>query len=119
MPCPFHSSRFYHPHNSGWGVQIMKLLIMQFSPFPVIPSLLGPNILNTLFANKLSWRTTPCRLSATAYSIYSQLPSILEAVAPSATWGRAVPWWRGPLIKWKRYMIREKIYVNSGKNIKT
>jgi hypothetical protein len=23
-----------------------------------------------------SWRTTPCRLSATAYSIYSQLPSI-------------------------------------------
>ena len=26
-----------------------------------------------------SWRTTPCQLSATAYSIYSQLPSILEA----------------------------------------
>jgi hypothetical protein len=23
-----------------------------------------------------SWRTTPCRLSATAYSMYSQLPSI-------------------------------------------
>jgi len=23
-----------------------------------------------------SWRTTPCRLSATAYSIYSQLSSI-------------------------------------------
>ena len=33
-----------------------------------------------------SWRTTPCRLSATAYSIYSQLPSILEAIPPSATW---------------------------------
>jgi hypothetical protein len=33
----------------------------------------------------------PCRLSATAYSIYSQLPSILEAVPPSATWGRAMP----------------------------
>ena len=27
----------------------------------------------------------PCRLSATIYSIYSQLPSILEAVPPSAT----------------------------------
>ena len=38
----------------------------------------------------------PCRLSATAYSIYSQLPSILEAVPPSATWGRAMPWWQGP-----------------------
>ena len=23
-----HSSRFYHPHNIGWGVQIIKLLIM-------------------------------------------------------------------------------------------
>jgi hypothetical protein len=23
-----------------------------------------------------SWRTTPCRLSATAYSVYSQLPSV-------------------------------------------
>ena len=25
MPCPSHSSRFYHPHNIGWGVQIIKL----------------------------------------------------------------------------------------------
>jgi len=32
-----------------------------------------------------SWRTTPCRLSATAYSIYSQLLSKLEAVPPSGT----------------------------------
>jgi hypothetical protein len=39
-----------------------------------------------------SWRTTPCRMSATAYSIYSQLPSILEAVPP---WERAMPWWQG------------------------
>ena len=43
-----------------------------------------------------SWRTTPRRLSATAYSIWLQLPSILEAVPPSATWGRAMPWWQGP-----------------------
>ena len=43
-----------------------------------------------------SWRTTPCRLSANAYSIYSQLPSISEAVPPSATWGRAMQWWLGP-----------------------
>ena len=46
--------------------------------------------------NPPSWRTTPCRLSATAYSIYSQPPSISEAVPPSATWGRAMPWWQGP-----------------------
>ena len=28
MPRPSHSSRFYHPHNIGWGAQIIKLLIM-------------------------------------------------------------------------------------------
>jgi len=33
MPCPSHSSQFYHPNNIGRGVQI-KLLIMQFSPLP-------------------------------------------------------------------------------------
>jgi len=43
-----------------------------------------------------SRRTTPYRLSATFYSIYSQLPSILEAIPPSATWWRAMPWWQGP-----------------------
>jgi hypothetical protein len=43
-----------------------------------------------------SWRTTPCRLSTTVYSIYSQLNPILEAVHPSATWGPAILWWQGP-----------------------
>ena len=28
MPLPSHYSRFYHPQNIGWGVQIIKLLIM-------------------------------------------------------------------------------------------
>jgi hypothetical protein len=28
MPHLSHSSRFYHPHNSGWGVHIIQLLIM-------------------------------------------------------------------------------------------
>jgi len=34
IPRPSHSSRFDHPSNNGWGVQIIKLLIMQFSPLP-------------------------------------------------------------------------------------
>ena len=34
MPSPSHSSRFYHPHNIGWGVQIIQLLVMQSPPFP-------------------------------------------------------------------------------------
>ena len=44
----------------------------------------------------LTWSTIPCRLSATAYSIYLQLPYILEAVPPSATWGHAMLWWHVP-----------------------
>ena len=44
-----------------------------------------------------SWSTTHFWLSATAYPTYSQLPSILEAIPPSATWGRTMPWWQGPI----------------------
>ena len=39
-----------------------------------------------------SQRTTPCRLRAAAYSIYSQPPPILEAVPPSAIRARTMPW---------------------------
>jgi len=28
MPCPSYSSQCYHPNNTGWAVQIIKLLIM-------------------------------------------------------------------------------------------
>ena len=34
MSHPFHSSRLYHPNNIGWAVQIIKLLIIYFSPLP-------------------------------------------------------------------------------------
>ena len=34
MPSPSHSSRFYHPHNIGWGTQIIYLLVMQPPPLP-------------------------------------------------------------------------------------
>ena len=33
-PHTSYSSRFYHPNDTGWGVQIIKLLIMYFSPLP-------------------------------------------------------------------------------------
>ena len=49
-----------------------------------------------LLAQPPIWRTSPCRLSATGYSIFSQLPSVQEAVPPSTTWGCALPWWQGP-----------------------
>ena len=60
FPCPSYS-RFDHPHNIEWGVQIIKFLLRSFLHSTVISSLLGPNILlNTLFSNTLSLR---CSLS--------------------------------------------------------
>ena len=57
MPRPSHASRIHYPKNIWWGVQIIKLLIMRFSPFPCCLSLLGPNILfSTLFSDTLSLR---------------------------------------------------------------
>ena len=56
MPSPSHSSRFYHPHNIWWGVQIIKLLVMQSPPVPRYLVPLGPNILlNSIFSNTLSF----------------------------------------------------------------
>jgi len=44
-----------------------------------------------------SWEPTPYRLSATSYSLYWQLHSILVAVLTSAGWRRAMPWLLGPI----------------------
>jgi len=43
-------------------------------------------------------RATPFRLSATAHSVYSQLPCIKNAVSPSETWSREIPGHRDRLI---------------------
>jgi len=45
-----------------------------------------------------SWRTTPSQLSATTYSTYSQLTTVLEAVSTSATWRSPTPWDMDPFI---------------------
>ena len=59
-----------------------------------------------------SWRTTSCRLSATSHSIYSQIPYRLEAVPPSATWGRAIPWWQGPTYHGLSQAQRRQIVIH-------
>ena len=55
MPNPSHSSRFYRPHNIGWGVQSLSSSLCSLLHSPVTSSLLGPNILNTIFSNALSF----------------------------------------------------------------
>ena len=57
MPNPSHSSRFYHPHDIGWGYRSFISSLCSLLHSPVTSSLLGPNILlNTMFSNTLSRR---------------------------------------------------------------
>jgi len=59
MPRQSHSSRYKHQNKIGWGVQIMKLLIMYVSPLPCYFVPLSPDILlSTLFSNTLSLRSS-------------------------------------------------------------
>ena len=68
--------------------------------------------LNKVFYREglLAPRPTP-KLSATAYSIYSQLPSLWEAIPLSAIWGRAMLWWRGRTTWAYRYIVAWKVVV--------
>jgi hypothetical protein len=43
-----------------------------------------------------NWTTTPYRLSVSGHLIYWHQPPHLQALPPSATWGRPVLWWQGP-----------------------
>jgi len=52
-----HSCRCYHPHNIGWGVQIISSSLFSFPHYPVTSTLLNTIILlSTLFSNALSLR---------------------------------------------------------------
>jgi hypothetical protein len=53
MPCPPHSPWFDLPNNIWWWVEIMKLPIVQLSPFFSYFIPLGSNILTTLFSDTL------------------------------------------------------------------
>jgi hypothetical protein len=54
MPCPSHPPWLYHSDDIWRRVQVMKLLIMQFSEPSFTSSLFCPDILGALFSNALS-----------------------------------------------------------------
>ena len=58
MRRPSHSSTFYHPNNIGWGVQIIKFLIVYFSPLPCYLAPLRQIFPSAQFSNTLSVRST-------------------------------------------------------------
>jgi hypothetical protein len=60
MQRSFHSSRFYHPHDSRCEYRSLSSSLCSFLHSPVISSVLGPNILhNILFSNTLSLCLSP------------------------------------------------------------
>ena len=54
MPRPSHSARFDHPNHIWWAVQIIKLLIMQFTPLPCYFVPLRPKYLPQPFESQKS-----------------------------------------------------------------
>jgi len=94
---PFHTPKS-HFLKTRLNITLSPLLrsYQSTNPGPRAFWMVGKMILFTVsscqnLAQPPSWRTTHFRLSETAYSIYSQLPSILGAVPPSTTWGHALP----------------------------
>jgi hypothetical protein len=59
MPRPPNSNRFYYPNNIEWGVQIIKLFIMQFSSHLCYLVPLRPKYSpHTLFSNTIHLRSS-------------------------------------------------------------
>jgi hypothetical protein len=63
MPRPSHYFRFYHPNNTGWALQIMKLIVV-FST-PLLPR--------------------PCQVQIFSSTPYFQTPSAYVSPSMSAT----------------------------------
>ena len=77
------------PHRrSVWGSSLPPDCFVSRASIPQAfcnVSILQGGVVSTSPNPHTSWKTTPRRLSETAYSIYSQLPSLSEAVPLSAT----------------------------------
>jgi hypothetical protein len=110
LAVPYFSTLSHKWHNSWENVIGHKINVLNFSPILPYTFLIlriiqrdNINVYRSMQSNKTkihfhgeelkplaqppSWRTTPCWLSATAYSIYSQLPSILDESSRSRMWG--------------------------------
>ena len=87
MPSSSHSSRFYHPHNIGWGVQISSFLVMQSPPFPhylVPPSSKYSPLHHVLKQPQLPFLPqrpcfTPIQINRQNYSLYILIFKFLDS----------------------------------------
>jgi hypothetical protein len=66
------SSRFYHPQNIGWGVQIMELLITKFSPLPCYLVPLRPKNFSSTPYSQTPSACVPPTMSATKFHTHTK-----------------------------------------------
>ena len=72
MPSPSHSSRFYHPHYTGWGIQIIQLLVY----FLFISEGLPYGLFPSHFVTKICKYFSP--LPCVVHVIFYQPPSFVS-----------------------------------------
>ena len=71
MVCPSHSSWFDHPADV-WRVQIKKLIIMQYSPLPLLPRPIGAQISSSApYSRTRNWVLLLKRISLPCLSLWS------------------------------------------------
>ena len=78
MPHPSHSSRFYNPHNIGWGVQIIKAPQCVVSSNPLLPHPSQAQIFSsTPYSQTPSAYVTPL-MSATKFHSHTKQQATLK-----------------------------------------
>ena len=71
MPRPSHSSRLDHPNDNGWWVQTIKLLMMQFSPFP-LPCPPQAQTFSSVPYSQTTLAYSPTSISATKFHTHTK-----------------------------------------------
>ena len=71
MPRPSNSSQFYHQHNFGWGIQIIKLRFMKFSAFPCCLVPLRPKIFSSALYSLTFWAYVPPSMWTTEFHTHT------------------------------------------------
>jgi len=95
MSCPSRPPWFDHPNNVCWNVQVMNRPIQRSCVTFRNKLFLRRWIVNPLPTPKLEDHPLSA-VRGLLFNIIAATLHIRSRSPPSATWGRALPWWQGP-----------------------